>query len=300
MTVSHGFACKPREGIGFESPSDPPSNLDWNHWKGPAVIDKYHKNLVHYNWHWFWQTGNGELNNQGTHQLDVAYWALDPEVENTHPKRVMAIGGRFNWKDQGETPNTMFALAEFANGQYVFFNVRNANYEGYQRQVTNHFYFEDGGKLVNGEYQSHNGSQPRNVPIKEVEITPGGNYGSFIAACRANDPTMANGTMYDAHYSCALGHLMNNSYRLGKKVPFNEKAGSFGDNKIAYEEFMKVHTIAKDGMGVPVDKADYIVGPWLEFDGESEQFVGDHSVEANRLLRDPRNEEYDIPSPASV
>jgi predicted dehydrogenase len=300
MVVSHGFACKPREGIGFESPSTAPPNLDWNHWKGPAVIDQYNKNLVHYNWHWFWQTGNGELNNQGTHQLDVAYWALDPEVENTHPKRVMAIGGRFNWNDQGETPNTMFALAEFANGQYVFFNVRNVNYEGYERQVTNHFYFEDGGKLVNGVYQPHNGSQPRDVPIKEVEITPGGNYGSFIAACRANDPSMANGTMYDAHYSCTLGHLMNNSYRLGEKVPFNEKAGRFGDNKLAYEEFMKIHAIAKDGMGVPVDKEDYIVGPWLEFDGEAEKFVGEHSVEANRLLRDPRNEEYDIPSPHSV
>ncbi len=145
MLVSHGFACKPREGIGFEPPSTPPPYLDWNIWKGPAVIDRYHKNLVHYNWHWFWQVGNGELNNQGTHQLDVAYWALDPEVENTHPKRVMAIGGRFKWGDQGETPNTMFALAEFANGQYVFFNVRNVNYDGYVREVTNRFYFEDGG-----------------------------------------------------------------------------------------------------------------------------------------------------------
>ncbi len=174
MVVSHGFACKPREGIGFEPPSAPPGSLDWNLWKGPAIIDQYNKNLVPYNWHWNWAVGNGELNNQGTHQLDVAYWALDPEVENTHPKRVMAIGGRFNWNDQGETPNTMFALAEFANGQYVFFNVRNVNYEGYERQVTNHFYFEDGGKLINGEYQSHNGSQPRNVQIDEVKITPGG------------------------------------------------------------------------------------------------------------------------------
>ncbi len=205
MLVSHGFACKPREGIGFEPPSNPPSNLDWNLWKGPAVIDRYHKNLVHYNWHWFWQTGNGELNNQGTHQLDVAYWALDPEVENTHPVRVMAIGGRFKWGDQGETPNTMFALAEFANGQYVFFNVRNVNYEGYQREVTNRFYFEDGGILRDGEYQSYNGSQPRNVPIKNVRQTPGGNWESFVTACRANDPSMANGTMYDAHYSCTLG-----------------------------------------------------------------------------------------------
>jgi len=300
MIVSHGFACKPREGIGFQSPSNPPDYLNWNLWKGPAMIDKFHKNLVHYNWHWFWQTGNGELNNQGTHQLDVAYWALDPEVENTHPKRVMAIGGRFKWEDQGETPNTMFAVAEFANGQYVFFNVRNVNYEGYQREVTNRFYFEDGGKLWDGEYISHNGSQPRNVQVTDVRQTPGGAFGSFVAACRANDPKMANGNMYDAHFSCTLGHLMNNSYRLGEKLPFNEKAARFGDNAIAYEEFMKIHSIAKDGMGVPVDKAEYIVGPWLEFDGDAELFVGDRSVEANRLLKDPRRSEFDIPSPTSV
>lgn len=300
MLVSHGLACKPREGIGFEPPSAPPPHLDWNLWKGPAVIDRFHKNLAHYNWHWFWPVGNGELNNQGTHQLDVAYWALDEAVENTHPVRVMALGGRFKWGDQGETPNTMFAIAEFANGQYVFFNVRNVNYDGYQREVTNRFYFEDGGILRDGEYQSHNGSQPRNVTIKNVRQTPGGNWGSFVTACRANDPKMANGNMYDAHYSCALGHLMNISYRLGEKVPFNARAGRFGDNEMAYQEFMKIHDIASDGMGIPQDQAEYIVGPWLKFDGEAEHFTGDYAVEANRLLRDPRNAEFDIPSPQSV
>jgi len=111
---------------------------------------------------------------------------------------------------------------------------------------------------------------------------------------------MANGNMYDAHYSCALGHLMNTSYRLGTKVPFNEKAGKFGDNALAYEEFMKIHTIARDGMGVPENKAEYIVGPWLRFDGKTEQFIGDHSVEANQLLVDPRNSGYTLPTVKSV
>jgi predicted dehydrogenase len=300
MLVSHGLACKPREGIGFQPDSDPPANLDWNIWKGPAVIKNFNKNLVHYNWHWNWKTGNGELNNQGTHQLDVAYWGLDAAVENTHPVRVMAMGGRFVWEDQGETPNTMFALAEFANGQYVFFNIRNVNYPGYKTEVTNRFYFEDGGKLVEGKYESHNGSQPRNVPIKDVRQTPGGNWASFVTACRANDPKMANGNMYDAHYSCALGHLMNTSYRLGQKVPFNEKAGRFGDNALAYEEFMKIHAIARDGMGVPENKAEYVVGPWLEFDGKREQFVGNHAAEANQLLADPRNSGYVLPTSKTV
>ena len=300
LKVSHGFACKPRTGIGFEPPSNPPAHLDWNLWKGPGITDHYHANLVHYNWHWFWPFGNGELNNQGTHQLDVAYWALDPEVENTHPVRVMALGGRFKWGDQGETPNTMFAIAEFANGQYVFFNVRNVDYEGYQREVTNRFYFEDGGKLVDGNYVSKNGSQPRDVKVNRIKTTPGGAFESFVTACRANDPSMANGNMRDAHYSCTLGHLMNISYRLGKKVPFNEKAGRFGDNALAYEEFMKLHDIASDGMGLPQNEAEYIVGPWLNFDGQTEHFTGEYAREANRLLADHRNAEFDIPSPGSV
>ena len=111
---------------------------------------------------------------------------------------------------------------------------------------------------------------------------------------------MANGTMYDAHYSCTLGHLMNTSYRLGEKVPFNAKAGRFGDNNIAFEEFMKIHDIATDGMGIPQDSTDYIVGPWLTFDGDNEVFVGDRSREANELLRDPRRAEFDIPAPQFV
>lgn len=300
MLVSHGFACKPREGIGFQPDENPPANLDWNLWRGPAVIKSFNKNLVHYNWHWNWKTGNGELNNQGTHQLDVAYWALDDEVANTHPKRVMALGGRFNWEDQGETPNTMFALAEFANGQYVFFNIRNVNHEGYVREVTNRFYFEDGGRLTDGVYQSNNGSQPRNVPVTDVKMAPGGPFVSFINACRANDPSMANGNMVDAHYSCTLGHLMNISYRLGKKVPFNEKAGRFGDNASAYEEFMKIHAIARDGMGVPENKAEYIVGPWLNFDSKTERFIGDNSAEANLLLSDPHNANFNIPTVKTV
>lgn len=83
-------------------------------------------------------------------------------------------------------------------------------------------------------------------------------------------------------------------------MPFNAKAGRFGDNQLAFEEFMKIHEIARDGMGVPVDQAEYVVGPWLEFDGEAEHFVGERSVEANRLLYDPRRAEFDLPSPDSV
>jgi len=252
---------------------------------------------VHYNWHWFWPTGNGDLNNQGTHQLDVAFWSLDPAL--TAPVRAMALGGRFAWDDQGETPNTMFAIAEYPNGQKVFFNVRNVNYKGYQHEVKNDFYFEDGGKILGSTYISPSGKEEK-VQGEPAEITPGGPFGAFVAACRAGDPSMSNANMEIAHYSCLLGHVMNNSYRIGKKAPFNKKAGRFGDDKLAYEEFAKVHEIMRDGVGVPEDKAEYTVGPWLTFDPKTERFTGERADEANKLVRDPRNEEFDIPTPDKV
>jgi predicted dehydrogenase len=298
LKIAYGYCCKPRGGIGFKSPSAPPANLDWNLWRGPADIDEFHGNFVHYNWHWFWKTGNGDLNNQGTHQLDIARWALD--TDQTHPVRAMAIGGRFQWNDQGETPNTMFGIAEYPNGQQVFFNVRNVNYRGYQHQVENEYYFEDGGKIIRGEYFAKGSSTGEKVNVPRGKVTPGGNWGSFVAACRAGDPSMANGNVYDAHYGCVLGHLMNNSYRLGTKVPFNKRAGRFGDNQDAAEHFAKLHEVMADGVGIPEDGNEYIVGPWLTFDPRTETHTGEHAAEANALLKDPNRNGFVIPDVKDV
>lgn len=298
LKISYGYCCKPRGSIGTKSPSTPPENLDWNLWRGPAQIDEFHSNYVHYNWHWFWKTGNGDLNNQGTHQLDVARWALETEL--THPVRAMAIGGRFQWNDQGETPNTMFGLAEYPNGQYVFFNVRNVGYEGYERQVENEYYFEDGGRIIRGRYYAKGSSKGESISVPGGKVTPGGNWGSFISAVRVGDPSMANGNVYDAHYGCVLGHLMNNSYRLGEKVPFNKRAGRFGDNADAAEHFGRLHEIMSEGVGVPEDGNEYVVGPWLTFDPSTERHTGDHAEAANALLKDENRSGFEIPSVDAV
>jgi len=296
LKISYGYCCKPRGGIGFEKVTAPPGHLNWDLWRGPAVIDKYHANYVHYDWHWFWKTGNGDLNNQGTHQLDVAQWALNAPGKLRHPIRAMALGGRFKWKDQGETPNTMFGIADYGNDQYVFFNVRNVNYKGYKRQVMNEFYFADGGFMDDrGRYTPPKGKAAEKISFPDVKVTGCGNFGSFIAACRAGDKKMINGNMLEAHYSCVVGHLINNSYRLGKKVPFNAKAGKFGDNKDAAEHFLKLHEMMRDGVGVPENDAEYTVGPWLTFDPKTERFTGDHADEANKLARDPNRKGFEIP-----
>lgn len=297
LKIAYGYCCKPRGGIGTKAVSQPPEQLDWNLWRGPADITEYHGNYHKYNWHWFWKTGNGDLNNQGTHQLDIARWALDKD--QTHPVRAMAIGGRFMWDDQGETPNTMFAMAEYPNGQYVFFNVRNVNYKGYQNQVENEYYFEDGGRIVRNVYYPKGSDKGEPVKVESGKVTPGGNWGSFVAAVRANDPSLANGDVNDAHYACVLGHLMNNSYRLGSPVPFNKKAGRFGDNADAAEHFGRLHDIMEKGVGVK-DGAYYNVGPTLTFDPKTERHTGEHADAANALLKDPNRKGFEIPEAAKV
>ena len=300
LKIAYGYACKKRGGIGHQQPTTPPSHLHWDLWKGPAVIDDYHSNLVHYNWHWFWPTGNGELNNQGTHQLDVARWAIDPD--QTHPARAMAIGGRFKWDDQGETPNTMFGIAEYPNGQTLMFNVRNVNHHKYEHQVINEYYLEDGSVIVGeSKYKIKRPGSDKfePLPLPPGKVTPGGNWKSFITAIRAGDPKMANGNVYDAHYGCVVGHMMNNSYRIGKQVPFNAKAGKFGDNADAAEHFLALHEMMQQKAGIE-DSAKYTVGPWLEFDAQNERFVGDRADEANVLVKDPMNPGFEVPLAGSV
>ncbi|MDG2168110.1 MAG: Gfo/Idh/MocA family oxidoreductase [Opitutales bacterium] len=298
LKISYGYCCKPRDTIGFESTAAAPKNLDWDLWRGPANLKDYHANFVHYDWHWFWATGNGDMNNQGTHQLDVARWALDPG--QTHPTRVMGMGGRFKWNDQGETPNTMFAAAEYPNGQQVFFNVRNVNYEGYEREVMNEYYFEDGGYISREKYFAPGSKVGEPIDVPDGKVTPGGNWGAFVAACRAGKPEMANGNVLDAHYGCVMGHLMNNSYRLGSKVPFNKKAGRFGDNTDAYEHFSKLHGIMKKGVGLPEDGTEYTVGPWLNFDAKKERHTGEFAKDANKLLKDKKRKGFRVPSVKKV
>jgi hypothetical protein len=207
----------------------------------------------------------------------------------------MAIGGRFQWEDQGETPNTMMGIAEYPNGQWVFFNVRNVNYDKYERQVENEYYFEDGGRIIREKYYAKGSDKGEEIAIEPGHVTPGGNWGAFVAACRAGKPEMANGTAPEAHYACVLGHLINNSYRLGKSVPFNAKAGQFGDNKDAYEHFMRLHSVMADGVGVPEEGSEYVVGPWLTFDPETERHTGDYADAANELLKDRNRPGFRVP-----
>ena len=139
------------------------------------------------------------------------------------------------------------------------------------------------------------------IDVSPGRVTPGGNWGAFIAACRAGNPQMANGNALDAHYGCVLGHLMNNSYRLGKPMPSDRVTKVFADapmrnNTDAAEHFAKLHSIMGQGVGVSFDKAQYTVGPWVSFDPKTETHVGEYAEPANSLRKDNNRTGFEIPA----
>lgn len=294
LLVSKGYCCKPRWSIGNKPVGQPPAHLDFNLWLGPAPEQPYHQNLVHYNWHWFWDTGNGDSGNQGVHEMDVARWAIKGA---TLPNRVWSLGGRFlpDGPDQGETPNMQLSVYEFGDVLLVF-ETRGLVKDGakFVNKVTNEFYTSEGVIRRDGNFYPNNGGKPEKVQAPEdVTVTPGDAFGSFVAAMRSRNPAHNNCDAEVAHYSSALCHLGNISYRLGKPEKFDAPSKSLGDNKQIVESFETIKENLR-AVDVSLDNREYLLGRTLNFDAKAEKFVGDE--EANQLLTRPYRAPFVVPN----
>ena len=214
-----------RDSIGFQKPGPPPANLDWNLWLGPAPEQPYHANLVHYNWHWFWDFGNGELGNNGSHQIDVARWGLGKGL----PSKIYSTGGRLGYQDQGQTPNTQIATYDYPDGTMLICETRGlyTNAEGGVRWGV-HFYGSKGYLSIDpkGMYQVFLGrnEQPEPDPGAYEEID---HYGNFFDAVRAGKRDLLRADIEETFLSNSICHLGNIAYRLGRKLDFDPQAESF-------------------------------------------------------------------------
>jgi predicted dehydrogenase len=280
LLVSKGYCCKPRWSIGRQEPTAPPADLDFDLWLGPAPRQPYHGNLVHYNWHWFWDFGNGDIGNQGVHELDVARWAIKGA---TLPAKVWSLGGRFAYEDQGQTPNTQMAVYEFGDVLLVF-EVRGLveKHKQFPFKVLNEYYTDE-GRITDGKFYPRRGGPPEPLARFDVQVTPGGAWGSFLQAVRSRKVEDLNADVEHGHYSSALCHLANISYRLGEKVPFAAKTKALGDNREVVETFTNLQENLT-GVGVKLEESSYQLGQVLAFDARDEQFVGTGAEKANSLL----------------
>ena len=230
--MARGLCFKARNTIG-KTPVEPvPAGVDYDMWTGPAPLRPFTKNRFHYNWHWFWDTGNGDLGNQGIHEVDIARWGLGV----THPTKVTAIGGKFMFDDDQETPNTISASYEFNVGgkaKMMTFEVRHwySHHEagiGGDRPgntIGNMFYGSDGYLVIDNynKYYSFLGKEHRPGPARNERDH---HFENFIAGVRSRKMGDLNAEIEEGAMSCVLMHLANVSYRLGRTLHWDEKTWS--------------------------------------------------------------------------
>jgi predicted dehydrogenase len=296
LLVSKGYASKVRWSIGFKEPTDPPPELDFNLWLGPAPQQPYHENIVHYNWHWFWDFGNGEIGNQGVHQMDLARWGVPG---GTLPKSVISMGGRWvnsteghpKYTDQGQTPNCQLTVMDFGGPLLVFEVVGLNNRAGvdgkkYPTKVDNEFYLEEGA-IIGGKFYPNGSDKGESLPDIEYDKAPGSIFENFIHCTRTRDRDKLYADILEAHYSAACCHLGNILYRLGEQVPGDTRPDVFGEHEEVVKSWDTIRTTVKGTLGLDLDKATYQLGPKLAFNPEAERFV-DNAEADNLLTRDYR------------
>jgi len=245
--MARGLCYKPRDSFGIAKDSEPPTTLHYDRWLGPAPYRKYNEKRGHYNWHWFWDTGNGDSGNQGVHEFDIARWGLN---KNEHPVSVNSDGGIYGISPEEcsqETPNTQSSVFKYKDGKMLEFETRGRyfNREGnFGIGIGNIFYGTDGylelqaWERSGGEWQAFRkrekdpfaGSQVGEG--KQVSPTLLGpestdHFANFITAVRAGKDDILNSGIQQGFYSSSLPHLGNISYRLGRKLRFNGESEKF-------------------------------------------------------------------------
>ena len=207
-----------RDSIGFKDPATtPPSWLNWDAWLGPAPMQKYHENLVHYNWHWFWDFGNGELGNNGIHLVDLCRWAMKKGL----PARAYSTGGRFGYKDQAETPNTQTVTWTYADGTAVIGRLRGL----YTREPMSWDFYGTKGHMhmfADGRYEIRMGREKTSTPGPDLPVGKADEHlRNFADAVRSRDQSKLNAEVEETYLSTGFCHLGNISHRLGREVKFD-------------------------------------------------------------------------------
>lgn len=280
LLVARGRSYRVRKSIGFKQPTTPPPEVDYNLWLGPAPEQPYHENLVHYNWHWFWDTGNGDIGNNGVHHTDATRWLI-PNA--TLPKAILSLGGRFLWDDQGQTPNLQLALFDFGHAKMIFETTEFKTKGGRDDRV---FDTKSKGQAVQVV-------SPPDVLNPTAPRGPGSTiFENFIACVRSRRPQELDAHILEGHYSSALCHLANISYRLGHEVSFASKPKELGSDAEMDKSFQWFKEMLVD-LGIKLDKSTYRLGRPLTFDPQTEKFVGD--AEADKLLTRQYRKPFVVP-----
>lgn len=292
----HSVWYKFREGIGkVEGPQEVPEYIDYNLWTGPAPLKSLMRKNLHYDWHWFWDTGNGDMGNLGAHQIDDACFIInDPGM----PLRIRSFGGRFVVDDDAETPNTQVAFFDFDQIP-VILELRNLPMKqgiramdhlrgirmGNVVQCENGFF---AGGRGGGWVYENDGTRRKQFPGDGGK----GHQANFIEAVRRRDARLLHANAEVGQRSAALCHFANISYSLGDPAIPNDMIPSWETDQ-AEDTLIRIkdHLASNE---LDLDKPIIKNGPWLEIDPVAENVRGITGEKANPFLKRDYREPFTI------
>ena len=268
VKVARGLCYKTRRSIGPAGNFQPPSAVNYDLWCGPAPTAPITRRSFHYDWHWVWDFGNGDLGNQGIHQMDVARWGLGVDHVGYS---VMSYGGRFGYEDAGETANTQVSVHDYGDKRLVF-EVRGLSTQPLRGASVGVIFEGTDGFVVMTSYSS--GAAFDLEGNKVAEFTGGGDhYGNFVEAVRNRKPETLNADILEGHLSSALCHLGNISYRLGDTISAAEVKQRLAEDEEASETLARFTDHLEEN-GVKLSETPVQFGPKLDIDPVAESFVG--------------------------
>ncbi|MFO0957939.1 MAG: Gfo/Idh/MocA family oxidoreductase [Isosphaeraceae bacterium] len=297
---AHALVYRARDGIGQVDAPTPTGAVDYDLWCGPIAKKPLKRKQLHYEWHWFWDTGNGEMGNNGIHVIDIARMALGHQGP---PPRAMSIGGRFGFDDCGETANTQVAILDFQPAPLIC-EVRNlkkgadsmGNYRGQAGGILidcEGGYFA--GDFGGGAIYDRQGKKVRDVKEGENSKTAEREHlANFLDAVRSRKAADLAAEALIAHHSTACCHMANVSHQIGKQARPEAIRDAVSGNAELADAFDRCREHLRKN-GVNLDETRATLGPWVTFDAEKCRFVGDFAEAANALVRREYREPFVVP-----
>ena len=281
---ARGLCYKRRPSIGkTEGPQPIPESVNYDLWCGPAPKEPLRRKNLHYDWHWVWPTGNGDVGNQGIHQMDLGRWFLnEPGLSPT----MLSIGGRLGYDDDGTTPNTQLILHDYAAAP-LFFEVRglpsrrdSTKMDDYRGASIGLVVDCEGGSLVIPSYTEAIAYDQDGAEIKRFNGSAS-HFANFIDVVRSRRTQDLRGPILEAHISSALCHTGNISHRLGQTHSPEEIRDAVKSNTALAESLgrMEEHLAAN---AVDLHKTPCTLGVRLNMDTMTERFLS--NPDANQLL----------------
>ena len=286
LQYARALCYKRRPSIGkVDGAQAVPATIDYDLWCGPAPKLPLTRTRLHYDWHWVWNTGCGDLGNQGIHQMDIARRFLG---EDALSPGVFAIGGRLGYVDDGETPNSLIVFHDYQKAPLIF-EVRGlpATGEGkgmdkYRGASVGVIVQYENGHILCPDYDNAIAFDGDGKEIRKF-FQPGGesHYANFLKAVRSRKTADLHGKILDGHISSALCHTGNIAYRIGKKAAPEAIAEKIKGSKDAADSFERLTAhLSANKLDPATEQLTF--GEHLKFDPTTEKFIG--NAEADKLL----------------